>query len=277
MTGRTSAIPLGRALSVDLRRALFSGRFWLAVALFLAWMLFNEGKDLFLNIDSARYFGAPSSFDNAICGTLALGPIVLAIAAVPYAGSYLEDREAGFDRQAVRRVGFRTFCVSRVLSVALASFLAMAAAMALFLLLLSALGLPHTIPGPMGGYLGLVDEVGPWAYYLTEFLVKGLMCALAAVFSLMVTAWVPNFYVGLMCPLLVYYLYAVILNTVLSVVGATGNGGTMFALVNLDYVIFSQVADDNLFSLAWAVCYLVTFIVLCGRGFAAGVGRERGQ
>lgn len=268
---------LGRALWVDLRRASLSGSFWLSVAFFLCWMLFNSWSDLFLDIDGVRYFGAPYIFDLSIYGGLALGPIVLAIAAVSYAGSYLADREDGFDRQAARRVGIQSYCVSRVISAALASFLAMALAMALFLLLLSALGLPHTIPGPMGSYLDLVDEMEPWAYYLTEFLIKGLMCALASVFSLMVTAWIPNFYVGLMCPLLAYYLYTLLLSVFLSVIGATGNGGTFFALFNLDRVIFGQVARENLFSLLWAVCYLVTFIVLCGKGFAAGVRKECGQ
>ena len=122
---------LGRALGVDLRRSLLSGAFFLTVALMLAWMCFNSAHYLF-NPAMWSQISAPKMLFIATCTSLGLAPLLFAIATVPYAWSFLQDRESGFENQAVERVGFWAYGFAKVLSVALSAFLAAAVSIGLF-------------------------------------------------------------------------------------------------------------------------------------------------
>lgn len=84
---------LGRALRVDLRRSVLSGAFLLTVVLMLAWMCFNSAHYLFNPIRWGQISAAKMLF-NATCTSLGLAPLLFAIATVPYAWSFLQDRRA---------------------------------------------------------------------------------------------------------------------------------------------------------------------------------------
>lgn len=107
---------------MDLRRSLLSGAFFLTVALMLAWMCFNSAHYLF-NPAMWSQISAPKMLFNATCTSLGLAPLLFAIATVPYAWSFLQDRESGFENQAVERVGFWAYGFAKVLSVALSALL----------------------------------------------------------------------------------------------------------------------------------------------------------
>lgn len=283
MTSSTAIFPLDstgcrffRALKVDLRRSVLSRRFLLTVVLMLAWMLVNSATNIFI-YGFLYGFGIPYTFNAALVGEFGLGMIVLAIATVPYSTSYQADQECGFDRHAIERVGFTSYSVSRVISVALSAFLAFVAAAGLFLLALSLSGAPHnTIPGNgeylNGDYLDLVVTVGPWCYYLVRFAISGLTCAMAAVFALYICALIPNGYVALLSPLIGYYAYVPVISIIMKLTG----GSEIIRLFVLNYIVTFQVNSNNGFSFLWAVIYQLTVIVLCGRGFCRRLRKEQG-
>ena len=264
-----------RALGVDLRRAVLSCRFLMTIVLLLAWMLYNSAKPLFVN-KTLFTSGISYVLSVAADGSLGLGMLMLSIATVPYATSYLVDRECGFDRHAIERVGFTAYSVSRVISVVLSAFLAFVIAGGLFLLGLILTGAPQVIPQPEEYlncvYSDLAVTVGPWCYYLVRFTLSGLTCAMAAVFSLFVTTLFPNRYVALLSPLVASYAYAPLLYIFYLIFGDQ----PVFHLLNLDYVITIQVSQDNGFSFLWAVVYQLTVIILCGRGFCHRLRKEQG-
>lgn len=265
-----------RALRVDLHRAVVSPVFLLTVALMLAWLSFNGTFEAVLN-HTLEFFGIPYVLDQALTGTFGLGMLVLVIAAAPYSASFLTDRESGFDRCAMERVGFSAYALSRVVSVALTSFLAFFLAGGLYLGGLSLTGAPHTVPGGgetlFGNYLDLVVQVGPWCYYLVRFTITGLTCAMSAVFSLWISTLIPNRYVALLSPLIAWYTYTVVIFVVWQMTG----GGEITRLFVIDYVVNTQVSRyHNGFSFLWAVVYQLTITALCGRGFLRRLRKEQG-
>lgn len=263
-------VGLGRALRVDLRRAILSSKFILTVILLLLWLLFNGTFDIFLN-KTLFWSGIPYALNWALTGDFGVGMLNLVIAAVPYSTSYLTDLECGFDNYAVARVGLSAYTQARVISVALASFLALWTAVGIFLAGLSLTGAPHTSLALTGEYTDLTIQVGPWSYYLVRMTISGLTCAMAAVFSLFISSLIHNLYVAILSPLVAYYVYGVVMFVVLKV---TGEGGVL-NLFSLSYVIAYQVSSHNGFSFLWAVIYQLTVILLCGKGFAYRLRKEQ--
>lgn len=265
---------LGRALRVDLRRSVLSGAFLLTVALMLAWMCFNSAHYLF-NPDRWSQVSAPKMLFNATCTSLGLAPLLFAIATVPYAWSFLQDRESGFENQAVERVGFWAYGFSKVLSVALSAFLAAAVAIGLFAVALSFLGLPetHRSAEGEGGYLAFAASGHAVGYYLARITVTGLSCSLASVFGLMMTAMIPNVFVGLLAPLVGYYLYTVV-HMILCLITHSVWISRAFSLSG---VLFDQTFESPGFSLLWASVLLLTMTALCAKGFLGRLRKELGQ
>lgn len=264
---------LGRALRVDLHRSVCSGTFLLTVALILAWMCFNCSNSLF-NESIRQNTSAPRILYDATCSRMGLAPLLFAIGTIPYAGSYLLDRSSGFENQVMERVGCRAYGLSRAFSVAISACLAAVAAMALFLGALYCLDLPAPPARPEGmGYLDLAAEGNLVSYYLVRITITGLSCGLAAEFGLMVTGWIANSFVGLMAPLVGYYLYEVLFYF----------GGvmlwwpTLYGMFNLGGVVFAQGFQDPYFSFLWSSVFLLAATVLCGRGFLHRLGKEMGE
>ena len=265
---------LGRALRVDLRRSVLSGAFLLTVVLMLAWMCFNSAHYLFNPIRWGQISAAKMLF-NATCTSLGLAPLLFAIATVPYAWSFLQDRESGFENQAMERVGFWAYGFAKILSVALSAFLAAAVAIGLFVGALSFLGLPETQNGleGAGGYLGFAASGHLVGYYLARIVVTGLSCSLASVFGLMMTAMIRNVFVGLLAPLVGYYLYMV-LHTVLSFMTHSLWFSRAFGL---NVILFYQTFESPGFSLLWSSVLLLTMTALCAKAFLGRLRKELGQ
>lgn len=266
-----------RALYVDLRRAVVSSRFLLAVGMMLAWMLGNSVTNIVI-YDFLYVFGIPCTFEQAMVGKDGLGMIVLAMATVPYATGYLTDRESGFDYNAIKRVGMTAYAVAKVIAVALSAFLAMVSAAGLFLAGLCFSGAGHIAPGNgeylNGAYYDLVVLVGPWFYYLVRIIVSGFTASLASVFSLYVTTLIPNAYVALLSPLIGYYAYNSIF---LGVVSSLTKRAPFLKLFSLESVMTFLVNQNNVgFSFVWAVVLLLTMTALCGRGFILRLRKEQG-
>ena len=200
---------LRRALKVDLHRAVFSRAFLLTVLLLMGWLFFNL---LFYTENVWTRVDIVTQLNSATSGAFGLAELLLAIATVPYAWSYVQDRNSGFEAQALQRVGFRAYGFSKILSVGLSAFLAAITSIALFLGILYARGLNVLPSHPLSesGYIWIIPNGGVFLYYLVHAVVTGLGAAMAAVVALAVSTMVPNVYVALMSPLLWYYIYQVL-------------------------------------------------------------------
>ena len=257
----------GRALRVDLRRAILAKSFFLAILLFLAWQFLNC-----TGIMPSTFFWSNSSIVYVLAYALTDGAAfavqLLPIGAVPYAWSFLQDRESGFETQAVERVGARAYGVAKVVSTGLSAFLAAAVAIVLFIAILYLGGMAEFPHHPLDNslYYSLATEFGVLPYYLAHIVLAGLGAALAAVFALTVSAFVHNAYVALLSPLLVFYAYQILL-------GFIPNS----RLFSLDSILFGQPLPNAGLSLLWAVVYLLTLMALCGRLFLWRIKKEDGR
>ena len=264
---------LGRALTVDLRRALVSGRFLLTVGLLLLWQLFNCSGTL-LSANEWTKSSAVYAFNFAISNQEVLADLLLPLAALPYAWSFLQDRESGFENQAVERVGFWAYGFAKVLSVALSAFLAAAVSIGLFVGALFLLGLPETQPALEGGegYLGFAASGHTVGYYLARITITGLSCSLASVFGLMMTAIIRNVFVGLLAPLVGYYLYSVLH----AVVSLATHSLWITQAFRLSGILFYQAFEDPGFSFLWSSVVMLTMTALCAKGFLGRLRKEQG-
>jgi len=260
---------LGRALTVDLRRALVSGRFLLTVGLLLLWQLFNCSGTL-LSANEWTKSSAVYAFNFAISNQEVLADLLLPLAALPYAWSFLQDRESGFELQAVERVGARAYGLAKLLSVGAAAFLAVAAAMFLFLAGLYAMGM-ETLPGyPLNNnqYYAIASAGHVGLFYLVRITIAGLTGSLAAVFALTVSSFLSNSYVALLAPLLGFYTSQVLHNLLIPRLSA----------FRLDSVFFYQpIAGSASFSFLWSAVYLLTLTALCARLFLWRLRKEAGE
>ena len=266
-----------RALGVDLRRVLLSNRFLLAVGLMLIWLGINGGTDIFV-YGFLYSSGIPTVFDRAMTGVRGWGMIVLAMATVPYSASYLTDRKSNFDHCAINRAGFPAYAFSRVVSTGLSAFLAMTVAAGIFLASLCLSGAPiDTIPGDgisfNGVYTDLVIQVGPWCYFMVRFILSGLSVAMAAVFALYASTLIPNAYVVLISPLILYYGWDAIISILFRLSDGTLSYTAYFAIINN---ITFQVNHNPCFSFLWSTVFLLTLTTLWGRGFILQLRKEQG-
>ena len=103
---------------------------FLTVFLFLAWQWMNCAS-----VMPSTFIFSQNSIVRILSYALSMGyfNVLLPIGAVPYAWSFLQDRESGFETQAVERVGARAYGVAKVVSTGLSAFLAAAVAVVLFI------------------------------------------------------------------------------------------------------------------------------------------------
>lgn len=265
-----------RAVQVDIHRAVFSRRFFIAVGLILAWLLMNGATYIFI-YKFLYDTGIPYIFEDAMTGRSGIGMIVLSMVTVPYSTSYLTDVSSGFDHHAIGRVGFPAYAFARVISVSLSAFLAILTAAGIFLAGLCLSGAPiDTIPGNGatfdGAYTDLVIQVGPWLYFAVRFFISGITAAMAAVFALYTTTLIPNVYVALVAPLILYYGWDAMITIIYTLSGGTLKIISYFSLIN--NIVF-QVNRNNAFSFIWTSVFLLTLTALFGRGYIHQLRKEQ--
>lgn len=251
---------LTRTLSVDLRRALWSSRFLLSVLLTLGWMVGNSLREL----NGAKVVGGPYLASMAVDGTLYLGPVILAIAAIPYAGEYLAERKEGYERLAAQRVGIEAYGLSKVVTTVVSAVMMAFLAYGLFLIWIHILRLPQTISaGRDGTYLAWVYTCGTGWYYGAMMVRLGMVCGLASIFSLMVSACIPNTYVVFLAPVIGYYFLECIIN----ILGKILPIPEVLYLFSPMGLCFAQIYMNPAVSYILTVNILVLGMILCGRCF----------
>ena len=207
-----------RTLRVDLRRSVISVPFIISLVILLLIQLLATIGEL-TNIQLA-YLDWPYYLNRASTSSLQPYAILLA-ACLGYAWSYCQDKGSGFYDQAVQRVGFRAYCLSRILSVIISALLVGILSVCLFTLFLLSLNHLGTALDEnyenRAVYLHLIHLGKPVLFVCFRALHNGLVCAMAASVGLAVSAYIPNTHVAVFSPLILY----LILNTIGKVTGST--------------------------------------------------------
>lgn len=255
---------------MEFRRAVYSARFLLGVAMMLVWILLNATEAV-KTYEHAVFAGVTQLIRLGLDGHTSTGPVLLAISTLPYAFSYLTEKECGFQQQAVGRIGVLTYGICKLLATFFSAFFMGVTALWIFIGVLSALGVPHSVryEEVKNTYAILAETMGPGWYYLAKSLLVGLMCGQAALFSLMVMSLIPNTYVGFLSPLIGYYMAECIFGLL------TRTGSSPFwGLISPMQLFFGQPIADAGFSYFWTVLMLVALTVCFGIRFLLQLGKE---
>lgn len=249
----------------------------------LLWMGFNAAESVG-NYNNAVFAGVVQLLQLSLDLHPSTGPVILAIAAIPYSFSYLTERECGFQQQAIERVGLRTYGLSKVLATVISGFLMGVTAVGSLILVLSAMGIPHTVryDEVQYTYAVLVATRGPGWFYSVKLLHMGLVCGQAALFSLMATAFIPNAYVGFLSPMIGFYILECI-QLFLSRIFPSNTVWPLFALWNLFFGssvnndFFGSIAQNLVFTYLWTVGALTLMTVAFGWCFLRKLKKELAQ
>jgi len=262
---------------MELRRAVISPRFLLGMGLMLSWTGFNAAESVGAGNAAGTYnhavFAGVTQLLRLSMGEM--GPVLLALATIPYSFSYLTEREWGFQEQAVQRIGITAYGICKAVAVFLSGFLMGVAATGGFVGILSAIGIPHTVRygEVQHTYAMLVITMGPGWYYAVKLLHIGLVCGQAAVFSLMVMSWIPNVYVGFLSPMIGCYLADCIQSLLAEKIYAPN----LWCLTGTQALFFGQGAPDPLFSYLWTVAVLSLLALVFGGCFLKQIKKELAQ
>lgn len=261
-----------RALGVELRRSVLSLTFLVGAGVMLLWMYLNCAEKLNDSVMRSFYTVADQLF-FATASQGNLSPLILAIAAIPYAWSYCQDRGSGFLDQAAERVGYPMYGSAKALAVGVSAFLAFQAALALFTVYLFCLGIPASsyTSAYTGPYTIIAAEGHFLGYYLCRAMLSGLTCVLAAEFGLMLTAYIPNPYMAFILPLLVHYMLEMLLESL--------SGFFQLNLVTIlpDVILFGQPYVSEVLSFVWSAGMMLLLSILCGRCFCGRIERGHGK
>ncbi len=264
---------LGRTLAVDIRRAVYSTRFLMSVALMLFWLAFNAVQSI-ESYDRAASLGVPMILKIAMTAEFSTGPVLLAIATIPYAFSYLTEHESGYEQQIVERVGRQTYSISKAVSTFLSGFFMGVVAIGIFIAILSTMGITHAVRyEQVEGTYAVLAAKNPGWYYTIMLVAIGLVCGQAAVFSLMIMGWVPNAYVGFMSPLIGYY----IIECIEFLAARHIYNPYFWRKILVSEVLFGQPGGNLLFSYLWKIFLLLSFTLVFGMSFIIHFEKGREQ
>lgn len=237
-----------RSLSVDLKRSIFSRSFLTMIVLLFVMQFLNTISTVTTHLivgTSWEYL-----LDRAFNGDFT--EMVFCIAATGYAWSYCVDHKSGFFQQAVQRVGIRSYCLSRIVSVAVSAFLATVVSMGLFVLFSMALTSGNIVDKSYYrnmGYMDLVADGKSGLYFAVSCTHMGLACSAIALTGLVVSAYTPNTYMTVFAPLLISMLVQAV-NGIVGMQMQWSLHGILFGYSN-----FGSVAAT------FGVC---SILILCG-------------
>ena len=260
-----------RTLRLELRRAICSTRFLLGVSMLLACIIINAVETA-KNYNNAVFIGVTGLIRLGLNGEYSTGPVLLAISTIPYAFSYLTEKDCGFAQQAKERIGATTYGVCKAVATAVSAFLMSVVALGIYIGILSAIGIPHAITRPLevqNTYAQVAVTMGPGWYYVIEASHVGLVCSQAALFSLMVMSYVPNTYVGFLSPLIGFYMMECI-----QMILSNWISSPLWSLVTPRRLFFQQPSQDPLFSYIWTVAMLIFMGTFFGVSFFIQQGKE---
>lgn len=257
--------PFLRTLRVDLRRSILSAPFFLSLGL----LLLVQFAAVFAELTSKANLAFTDwpYYLNYANTTSAQEYAIMLVPCLVYAWSYCQDRDSGFYGQAVQRVGFRTYTLSRIVSVIFSALLAGILSVFLFTLFLLSLNhLDTALPSNYENrivYLHLIHLGKPFLYVCVRALHNGLVCAMAASVGLAVSAFIPNTHVAVFSPLILYFIF----NTIGKV--------TKSLWFNPAKLLFSQYHQNVWHNLFLVFMVTVDIMVISGYLFYRQAERRR--
>lgn len=258
------------ALKLELQRAVCSARFLMSIAMILVWMMMNAAEAV-KSYDHAIFAGVTQLIRLGLDGHQSTGPVLLAISAIPYSLTFLTEKECGFQQQVMERIGVTTYGICKVISTGISAFLLGVASLWVFVGILSVFEIPHIVryDEVNNTYAAIVITMGPCWYYAVKAFHVGLVCSQAALFSLMIMAWIPNAYVGFISPLIGYYVADCIYNLIGQLVDSP-----LWHLFSPMLLFFGQPLPDAVFSYFWTVMSLLVLAICFGIRFLIQLGKE---
>ena len=195
----------GKALRIDLFRSVSSPRFLIAVLCYTLFLCINLPKETWPS-NVMYLFRLSCSYGFYVFFFLC--------AAIPYAASFLADTENHYLQLLLKQMPPATYSLSRCLAVAVSGFLAVSAAMGLFLLFLW-LQYPFQTSDAISysGWASLIEDGNPILYLLINVWLTGATGGVFAVLALALSTKVKNSFVVLSFPVLLYYLVSVLATT----------------------------------------------------------------
>lgn len=270
--------PYCRTLGAELRRALRGASFWVAVLAVFLWM--NANTIDIWNATPKEYINVLFDLPVALFNNNLFRAMLLPIATLPFAWSYIQDRESGFHAQAIARVGRRAYVFGKSLSAAVTAFLAVLLGGILFVLGFYALGSSTYPPHPIRGFVNYWEigmEAGIIPYILVWLSIAGSAAALAAVFSLMASAWLPNRFVALLAPLIGCYTWEILNYLGYVMLAGTPVPDSILALTAPNLIVSGQIIPDRPWiSLLWTCGFLLALCLPCTALFGRKVRKELG-
>ena len=248
----------------DLGRSVCSLRFLFGIFSILIWMIVNIGYE-FLYYDYALESGSVYLLRMALDGSN-MGPVLLVIATIPYATTFLSEEECGFQMEMIKRTGIYRYCISKVIATILSAFLLAAASILLFLVLLTFLHIPHVLPDESMAiyYEELCITKGVGWYYGLKIILTGLVCSLSAIFTLFISGYIPNAYAAILSPMIGYYLW----NSILSLFSPLLPASIIWQMISPLNLFFAQVwLGNSLLSFLWTALFLTLLTAFLGIHF----------
>ncbi len=259
-----------KLMTANLKRA-FGWRFLTAVILTVCFLIFDMWTDftaIFSGVSgfSVWYF---YFFSVVMMGTYSSNLLPM-LAAFPFSSSYCEEQEAGMTPFIVSRTSRNAYCISKMLSGALAGGITLSFGVLLHTVLLStqlplfdaeALRqmqvLPYYAPLAKGNGIG---------YFLIGAYLAFLRGMLAAASAMVVSAYIPNKYVTIASPFILNFIYIRACNLL-----------QIPNQARLDLLLRgrSSTGTDS-GTLLWVSITVVLLVFLCGILFTRRVRREIG-
>ncbi len=189
---------LGKTLRIDLFRAFFAPRFWIAVLCYALFLYINLPKNTW-PANVLYLFRLSCSYGFYI--------FFLLCAAIPYATSFLADTEHHYLPLILRNIPAPIYSLSRCLSVAASGMLAVLLSLGIFLGWLC-LRFPFQTSDYISysGWAYLIEAGKPVQYLLINIWMTALMGGAFACIALAVSAHIHNSFVVLAVPVLLYYV-----------------------------------------------------------------------
>lgn len=192
-------------LKQDLGRSMINPGFFAGVAFVLAILLPAAIFDS--PMDGSRSF--LNAFGN-IFHASGFAPFAAVFPVLAYSTTFCEEYGQGYFRMILHRTGFARFARVRMLTVAFSGGLMIAAPVEAVCLIAYA-GSAHGIPtgsdeGLLAGtkIMEAVIKYGDWYVLTGKFVLAFLFGALWALVGLIFAVWIPNRYVGLLAPFILY-------------------------------------------------------------------------
>lgn len=194
----------------DLRRSFLSIGFILAI-IFIIIVFYLGYRDVLSSpqMDVLDYFISSKTVGN-------MGDLIISLSVLPSAMSFVEDLHSNFIRSLIVREGIIKYSLSKIISAILSSTAAVFISLSLFIILLS-FKIPLVIKG-VNNYnfyveytaFGQLIDAGHYIiYFFMQILLVAIVCSIFSLVALVVTTYIPNKFLGIAAPIIVFFLLKV--------------------------------------------------------------------